>query len=261
MIKPLRIIPVLFIKNGLIVRSKNFEFHQIIGNVIEQAKRLSSWNVDELIYIDISRTEEYDLGRDDLAIKSFDNKKKIIEEISSCCFMPLTFGGRIKNANDAINLIRWGADKIVINSLLFQQKDEIKKIINNLGSQAVVASVDYKFINNDYYVFKNFGKKNTQYKLRLFLEELEQLGVGEIFLQNIENDGSSKGFDVKVQNEILSLGIPVVLCSGAGSEEHFVEASSLKNISALAAGNYFNFKELSYPNVKKKLKLSKSIVR
>ena len=91
MIKPLRIIPVLFIKNGLIVRSKNFNYHQVIGNVIEQAKRLSNWNVDELIYIDISRSEKYDLGRDDLSIKSLDNTKDIIEEISKCCFMPLTW--------------------------------------------------------------------------------------------------------------------------------------------------------------------------
>ena len=75
--KPLRIIPVLFIKNGLIVRSKKFTFHQVIGNVIEQAKRLSSWNVDELIYIDISRNDNYDLGRDDLSIKSFYNIKQL----------------------------------------------------------------------------------------------------------------------------------------------------------------------------------------
>ena len=139
--KPLRIIPVLFIKNGLIVRSKKFTFHQVIGNVIEQAKRLSSWNVDELIYIDISRNDNYDLGRDDLSIKSFYNIETIINEISKCCFMPLTFGGKIRKMEEAINLIKHGADKIVINSLLFKNKVEVTKIIETLGSQAVVASV------------------------------------------------------------------------------------------------------------------------
>ena len=257
MIKPLRIIPVLFIKNGLIVRSKNFNYHQVIGNVIEQAKRLSNWNVDELIYIDISRSEKYDLGRDDLSIKSLDNIKDIIEEISKCCFMPLTFGGKIRTVQDAINLVRWGADKITINTLLHENKLEVKNIIKNLGSQAVVASVDYQYLDDEYYICKNFGKEITDIKLANFLEEIEDLGVGEIFLQNIKNDGSAKGFDIKIESKISSLTIPVILCSGAGNEDHFVDASKINNLSALAAGNYFNFKELSYPNVKKKLTNSK----
>lgn len=259
--KPLRIIPVLFIKNGLIVRSKNFNFHQVIGNVIEQAKRLSNWNVDELIYVDISRNEKYDLGRDDLSIKSLNNIKDIIEEISKCCFMPLTFGGKIRTVKDAVNLIRWGADKITINTLLLENKNEVKNIIKNLGSQAVVASVDYQYINNEFYICRNFGKEITDIKLKDFLKEIEDLGVGELFLQNIKNDGSAKGFDIYIENQISSLTIPVILCSGAGNEEHFVHASTINNLSALAAGNYFNFKELSYPNVKKKLTKSKIFVR
>ena len=259
--KPLRIIPVLFIKNGLIVRSKNFNFHQVIGNVIEQAKRLSNWNVDELIYIDITRNEKYDLGRDALSIKSFDNIKDIIEEISKSCFMPLTFGGKIRNVKDAVNLIRWGADKITINTLLLENKNEVKNIIKNLGSQAVVASVDYQYLNDEFYICKNFGKETTDIKLRDFLKEIEDLGVGEVFLQNIKNDGSAKGFDISIENLISFLTIPVILCSGAGNEEHFVNASGINNLSALAAGNYFNFKELSYPNVKKKLTKANIFVR
>lgn len=261
MIKPLRIIPVLFIKNGLIVRSKNFNFHQIIGNVIEQAKRLSSWNVDELIYIDISRDEKYDLGRDDLSVKSLDKIKDIIDEISKYCFMPLTFGGKIRSVEDAVNLIRWGADKITINSLLLSNKEEVKNIIKNLGSQAVVASVDYQCIENEFYICEDFGKKITNIRLRDFLIEIQDLGVGEVFLQNVKNDGSAKGFDIQIEKEISILNIPAILCSGAGNEEHFVDASRVKNLSALAAGNYFNFKELSYPNVKKKLTKSNIFVR
>ena len=86
----LRIIPVLFIKNGLIVRSETFKKHQILGNVISQAKRLNEWNADELIYIDISRTKKYDARRDDLKVKSLHNIKDIIKEISKVCFMPLS---------------------------------------------------------------------------------------------------------------------------------------------------------------------------
>ena len=91
----IRILPVLFIKNGLIVRSEKFEKHQIIGNVLNQAKRLNDYEADELIYIDISRNDKYDLGRDDLSIKSQTDIVEIINEISKVCFMPLSFGGKI----------------------------------------------------------------------------------------------------------------------------------------------------------------------
>jgi len=175
--------------------------------------------------------------------------------------MPLTFGGKIRNVKDAINLIRWGADKITINTLLSENKSEVKNIIKNLGSQAVVASVDYQYINDEFYICQNFGKKITDIKLKDYLKEIEDLGVGEVFLQNIKNDGSAKGFDINIENQISFLTIPVILCSGAGNEEHFVDASGIKNLSALAAGNYFNFKELSYPNVKKKLAKSNIFVR
>ena len=151
--------------------------------------------------------------------------------------MPLTFGGKIRSVEDAVNLIRWGADKITINSLLLTNKEEVKNIIKNLGSQAVVASVDYQCVKNEFYICEDFGKKITNIKLKDFLIEIQDLGVGEVFLQNVKNDGSAKGFDVQIEKEISILTIPAILCSGAGNEEHFVNASRVKNLSALAAGN------------------------
>ena len=97
-----RVVAVLFIKDGLIVRSQNFSRHQFIGNVIEQAKRLNEYNVDELVYIDISRDDKYDLRRDDLLVKSKSDIITIINDISKVCFMPLTFGGKIRTLNDAV---------------------------------------------------------------------------------------------------------------------------------------------------------------
>ena len=122
-----RVLAVLFIKEGLIVRSQNFSRHQFIGNVIEQAKRLNDYNVDELVYIDISRGDNYDLNRDDLLVKSKNDIMSIINDISKVCFMPLTFGGKIRTVNDAVKRIRAGADKITLNTLLFKDKDEVKK--------------------------------------------------------------------------------------------------------------------------------------
>ena len=199
----IRIIPVLFIKDGLIVRSQNFSRHQFIGNVIEQAKRLNDYNVDELVYIDISRNDNYDLGRDDLLVKSREDIISIIKDISKVCFMPLTFGGKIRNVNDAVNRIRAGADKIVINSLLLKDLNIVKKIISEIGSQAIVASIDYKIINGKSIVFSNFGQNNTNIELLDFLKKIENLKVGEIFIQNVEFDGAQSGFDLETIKKVV----------------------------------------------------------
>lgn len=199
----IRVIPVLFIKDGLIVRSENFSKHQFIGNVIEQAKRLNDYNVDELVYIDISRNDNYDLGRDDLLVKSREDIISIIKDISKVCFMPLTFGGKIRNVNDAVNRIRAGADKIVINSLLLKDLNIVKKIISEIGSQAIVASIDYKIINGKSIVFSNFGQNNTNIELLDFLKKIENLKVGEIFIQNVEFDGAQSGFDLETIKKVV----------------------------------------------------------
>ena len=251
----IRIIPVLFIKDGLIVRSENFSKHRFIGNMIEQAKRLNDYNVDELVYIDISRDNNYDLGRDDILVKNKENIISIIEDISKVCFMPLTFGGKIRSLNDAVSRIRAGADKIIINSLLLKDLNIVKNIISEIGSQAVVASIDYKIVNGKLIVFNNFGQNNTNIELIDFLKKIEKIEVGEIFIQNINYDGLQSGFDLEtIKKVVKNINLPIVACSGAGSEEHFLKASKIKNLSAVAAGNYFNYTERSYPLLKKELK-------
>mgnify|MGYP001417101763 CR=1 FL=1 len=258
----IRILPVLFIKNGLIVRSEKFTKHQIIGNVLNQAERLNDYEADELIYIDISRDDKYDLGRDDLSVKSHSDIVNIISEISKVCFMPLSFGGKIRSCSDAVSRVRAGADKIIINSILYSNLAEVKNIIKELGSQAVVASIDYKIIDKKPTCFRNFGIENTKINLIEFVKKIEDLGIGEIFLQNIERDGTKKGFDIDTIEMVnANTNLPVIACSGAGGEEDFIQASKINNISAIAAGNYFNFKERSYPFIKKILKKGKINVR
>jgi len=250
-----RIIPVLFIKNGLIVRSQNFTRHQVIGNVINQAKRLNDWFADELICIDISDYKIYDSGRDDHQVKSINNILEIISEMSKVIFMPFSFGGGIRTVEDAIARIRNGADKIIINTLIFENKIIVEKIIKVLGSQAVIASLDYRIENGLPIVFTNNGRKNIKKTLFEVVEYCENLGVGEIFLQNIELDGSSLGFDIDIIKKIVSSSnLPVVCCSGAGIDKHFEEVAKINDISGIAAGNFFNFSERSYPRIKNYLK-------
>jgi len=258
----IRIIPVLFIKNGKIVRSQNFEKFQILGDVINQAKRLNHWDADELIYIDISRDNNYDYNRDDLKIKSMYSITEIINEISKVCQMPLTFGGGIRSVENAVNLIRNGADKIIINELFFSSKEVIKKIIKKLGSQAVTISLDYKNINKKNIVFKSFGKVNTGLNLYDAVKICEHLGVGEILIQNITYDGSGDGFDIPTISHVVnSVNIPVIACSGAGNVNHFFSVAKIKNISGVAAGNIFNFKENAYQLIKNELRKKNIYVR
>src|SRR3989344_2328840 len=139
-----RLIPVLYIKNGLIVRSEDFSYHQNIGNVVNEASRYNEWDVDELIYIDISREKNYDLRRDDHNIKSSSSIESIIASIARVCFMPLTFGGGIRTIEDIDYRIRNGADKVTLNTSAFENPKLITQAAKKYGAQAVVISIDYK---------------------------------------------------------------------------------------------------------------------
>ncbi|MBK9478938.1 MAG: imidazole glycerol phosphate synthase subunit HisF [Bacteroidetes bacterium] len=250
-----RLIPVLYIKNGLIVRSEDFSYHQNIGNIINEASRYNEWNVDELIYIDISRTDEYDLRRDDHKIKSYSNKQEIITEIARVCFMPLSFGGGIRSLVDIDVLIKSGADKITLNTAAFENPQLIKESALKYGSQAIVASVDYRKINSEAIVFTNFGQTNTGVKLLDWVIELEKLGAGEIFMNAIDRDGKASGYDTETIGQVVDASkLPVIACGGAADEYDFVDLAKATKVSGIAAGNMFHFTERSYPRAKQTLK-------
>lgn len=250
-----RLIPVLYIKNGLIVRSEGFSYHQNIGNVVSEAKRYNEWDVDELIYIDISRDKYYDLRRDDLKVKSADSIGDIISQISEVCFMPLTFGGGIRTIDDISHRIRNGADKITLNTGAFENPKLITQAAEKYGSQAVVISIDYKVISNQPIVFTSFGQKNTGKTVFNWIKECEDLGAGEIFLNSIDRDGKANGYDIETIGKVVaSTKLPVIACGGAGTLDDFVDLAKKTNVSAIAAGNIFHFTELSYPRAKTLLK-------
>ncbi len=253
-----RLIPVLYIKNGLIVRSEGFSYHQNIGNVVNEAHRYNEWNVDELIYIDISREKYYDLRRDDHNVKSYSSIGNIINKISKVCFMPLTFGGGIRTMEDIGYRIKNGADKITLNTGAFENPKLITQIAEKYGSQAVVISIDYRVINGQPIVFTNFGQKNTGKSVYVWIKECEDFGAGEIFLNSIDRDGRANGYDIKtIAKTVSSTKLPVIACGGAGQLEDFVELAKKTNVSAIAAGNIFHFTELSYPRAKVLLKKEK----
>ena len=253
-----RLIPVLYIKNGLIVRSEGFSYHQNIGNVVDEAQRYNEWNVDELIYIDISREKHYDLRRDDHKTKSYSSIDNIISQISKVCFMPLTFGGGIRTIEDVGYRIKNGADKVTLNTGAFENPKLITDGAKKFGSQAVVVSIDYKIIKGRPIVFTNFGQNNTKTDLFKWIKKSESLGAGEIFLNSIDRDGKANGYDVKtIAKAVKSTKLPIVACGGAGKLNDFVNLARKVNISGIAAGNIFHFTEQSYPRAKILLKQNK----
>ena len=127
-------------------------------------------------------------------------------------FMHFSFGGGIRNVEDAIVRIRSGADKVIINSLIFESKKTVEQIVKVLGSQAVIASLDYKIEKGVPQVYSHYGKFNTNKNLYEVIKYCETLGVGEIFIQNIDLDGSSTGYDIETIKKIVNRFCVVVRC-------------------------------------------------
>ncbi|HEY9619564.1 MAG TPA: imidazole glycerol phosphate synthase cyclase subunit [Crinalium sp.] len=249
-----RLIPVLLLKNGLLVRSELFKVHQIIGNPIHEVQRFNQWNVDELIYLDISRDDQYDLRRDDHKIKALTNPLDILDEVSKTCFMPLTWGGRIQTIEDMRQRISRGADKITLNTAAVRSPGLITQGATLLGSQAIVVSIDVlRHPDGRTEVFIDGGREPTGMKPEVWAREVEQRGAGEILLNSIDRDGTGKGYDLALISTVAAVTtIPVIACGGVGRYEHYAEGIRA-GAAAVAAANIWHFKELSDKSGKRAL--------
>src|SRR3989338_5051682 len=212
-----RLIPCLFLKNGHLVRSEKFSYHQLLGNPVSQVERINSWSADELIYIDISDEEYYDLRRDDQKVKSLGSIYEIIETVSKTCFIPLTFGGNIKTIEDVRRRLKSGADKVIINKQTHEQPQFITEAADKFGSQCVVVGIDVKKESDGAYnVYSHHGRKNTLKDPVSWAKEVEKRGAGEIFLNSIDRDGIQEGYDISIIKVIVNaVKIPVIACGGA----------------------------------------------
>ncbi len=258
----IRLIPMLFLKNGLIVRSEKFSDFRELGNPVSQLARLNEWNADELIYVDITRDGDYDLKRDDLKIRGKSDIVSILEEVAKCAFMPLTFGGRIRNLNQVDEFMAHGADKVIINTGIYKNPSLISEVVNKYGSQALVCGIDVKNENGKYAMYIENGRTRVGDDPVLYAKKVEALGVGEIFLNSIDRDGMALGYDISIIKLISdNVKIPVIAAGGAGSFEDFVKVAKETKVSAIAAGNIFNFTERSYVKAKKCLKDAGVLVR
>ncbi len=241
-----RLIPVLLLQNGQLVRSEQFSIHQVIGNPIHEVERFNQWSVDELIYLDISRSGGYDLRRDDKKVRGLTTALEILSEVSKTCFMPLTWGGRIRDIEQMQALFAAGADKVTLNTQAWREPALVTEAARRFGSQAVVASIDARRnLDDELEVFIDGGREATGMAPEVWARRLEDLGAGEILIQSIDRDGSARGYDLDLIRRVsAATRIPVIALGGVGDFMHYAKGIEA-GASAVAAANLWHFKELA----------------
>lgn len=250
-----RVIPVILLKNGFIVQSKKYSIHKNLGNPIAAIKRMSEWGADELIYIDISKENSFEDSREDLNNEHWVSIDDVYSGLSKNSFMPTCIMGGIRTFEDIENRLKQGADKVGVNTMLFESPEIVSRAVKNFGSQSIVANLDYRLNENgERITFINHGKAATGMNLLESAEWAEKYGCGEILLQAIDRDGASRGYDIEGIDLIVSRSsIPVIALGGAGKWGHFESALVETDVSAVAAANIFQFKDQSVFLAKKYL--------
>lgn len=252
--KKKRLIPVLLLRNGWLVQSKGFSEYKNLGNPIMSVQRLSEWASDELIYLDISQDDTYDLRRDDLRDPNRHSVLEIIEDVSKKAFMPITVGGKIRTIQDIEARLLRGADKISTNTQALRDASFITKAAKEFGSQCIVVSIDAKLIDGKYIVMTNGSQEPTEHEVVSWAKIVESRGAGEILLNSVDRDGRKSGFEIPLLQAVSNaVNIPVIGCGGAGEWSDFAEAFEKTNIDAVAAANVFQHVDQSVYLAKKYL--------
>ena len=260
--KKRRLIPVLLLKNGVLVKSKRFSRYQQLGNPVTAVKRLSEWACDELIYLDITKEGMHDLKRDDLAFNNRNNILEIINDIANVNFMPITVGGKITDLKGIEQRLTAGADKISVNSITLRNPQFINLAAKEFGSQCIVVSIDYMRVDGIAFVYCHQTKTIINKTVLDWVKEVTSQGAGEILINSVERDGMQTGYDIPLLAEISqAVSIPIIACGGVGEWEHFAQALENTQVDAVAAANIFHYSDQSVYLAKKYLYERKYLVR
>ena len=248
-----RLIPVLILKDGLVVQSIQFKHTNIIHwNPVIAVDFFNRWAVDEIIVLDVSRNE---------------NRREVFYEVisnlSEKCFVPLTVGGWICSTDEVKKLLRLGADKVVINTEVVRRPQLLEECVNTFGSQCMVVSIDVKTDEaNNYEVYINRGTEPTKLFPEKWALAVQEIGAGEIFLNSIDRDGFRKGYDLKLLKTITeTVSIPVIAMGGVFNWQHLHDGIILGGADAVAAANIFHYTEHSTKKAKDFLRNSGIDVR
>lgn len=241
-----RIIFTLIYSQGYFNQSRNFRL-QKVGNLNWLEKNYKFQNIafslDELIILNANKGD-----------KEMQQFALAITDLVNDVFIPIAAGGGIRTLADAELLFLSGADKIVLNSVLFENPELVGEIAKIYGTQSIVASVDYKKNNGVNEVYIHNGTQKIDMILEEYLEYLESLRIGEIYLNSIDKDGTGFGYDFEVISELeKKIKYPLIIAGGAGNESHLMEGLRMDGVSAVATANLFNFIGDGLPIARKKI--------
>jgi len=247
-----RVIPTLLWKQFGLVKGIGFDSWRRVGPVLPAIKVYNQREVDELIMVDIVAH----LSSDDPDFES-------VDEFGQDCFVPLTVGGGITRIEQVQRLLRAGADKVSVNTAIYDRPGLVNEIAKRHGVQCVVASIDVRpDPGMGWQCFSRAGKQSTGREVRAWARELEDRGAGEILITSIDRDGTMQGYDLALIEAVVSaVNIPVIASGGAGTYQHMVEAVTEAGASAVAAASIFHFTEQTPAGAKAALAEAKVPVR
>lgn len=246
-----RIIPCLDIKDGRTVKGINFEGLRDAGDPVDLAKFYSDNGADELVFLDITATQE---GRK----TTVDMVRRVAQQVN----IPFTVGGGISAVEDAYQLLNSGADKISVNSSAVRNPQLITELAASFGNQCVVLAIDAKYTDGKWIVYLSGGKIATELNLFEWAKKGVELGAGEILFTSMDNDGTKAGFAVEALDQLSkTVNVPIIASGGCGSMDHFKEVFEKSNVDAALAASVFHFGEIAIPELKTYLKNNSIDVR
>lgn len=228
-----RVVPCLLIHNRGLVKTVNFKNPKYVGDPINAVKIFNEKEVDEIIVLDI-----------DASVEGREPNYKLISQLAAECRMPLCYGGGVKTVQQAREIIKSGVEKVAISSALIENPELVKDISVAVGRQSVVAVLDVKrTVFGGYDIYIHNGKKKVKKDLLEFSKHLESLGIGELVINSVDNDGLMKGYDLKLVGRVRNaVDLPLTVLGGAGTVSDIFELIGKHRIIGAAAGSLFVFK-------------------
>lgn len=224
-----RIIPTLLLKDKGLVKTVNFKNPRYIGDPINVVRIFNEKEADEIAILDIQANKN-----------DTEPDYNFIKDIVSEAFMPVGYGGGVKNLNQIEKLFEIGVEKVILNTVCYENPSIIEESSNKFGSQSIVVCIDIqKNLFGRYNLFSHSGKKKQKELLFEYIKKVENLGAGEIIINSIDRDGSMAGYNLEILNKInKKTKLPVIALGGAGSKDHLIEAIN-EGVSGVAAGSLF----------------------
>ena len=239
-----RIIPCLDVRNGRVVKGKNFEGIRDVSDPVEMARFYNEEGADELVFYDITASvEERSLFTD------------ILKKVASEIFIPLTVGGGINTLDDFDRVLKCGADKVSVNSGAIRNPDIIEKAAKKYGDQCVVLSMDIKRVEGSFRLFSKGGREDTGIDALQWAVDGVNSGAGELVVNSIDTDGVKGGFDLEMLDALAQrVHVPIIASGGAGKREDFAELFTHPGIDAGLAASIFHTRQVDIKELKRYLR-------